>query len=119
MCPTSNPNSKTTRPRSTSWPSSATLAPDAWPTLQGPLFYIDFEGREGDPNIDGLLNDVDKLGLVRRMPEREVPWFPVNIRELDLTKETIGVPPPFPSLTHPVRRTDFRFGRPLETKAMA
>jgi len=59
-------------------------------TTQGPMFLIDFEGKEGMPQVDKLLGEMGKLGLVRKRQPRLVPWFPVNIRELDLTKETLG-----------------------------
>merc|ERR1712196_316441 len=59
-------------------------------TTQGPMFYIDFEGETGTPKVQQLLAELDKHAIVKRQEPREVPWFPVNIRELDLTKETLG-----------------------------
>ena len=55
-----------------------------------PIFHIDVEG---EPDSPAILNVVDKLRNIGAradiMPPRQVPWFPVNIRDLDLTRETL------------------------------
>lgn len=55
-----------------------------------PIFHIDVEG---EPDSPAILNVVDKLRTIGAradiMPPRQVPWFPVNIRDLDLTRETL------------------------------
>jgi len=61
-------------------------------TRDGPSFYIDFEGREGDPTVKKVLDRIRGIqGVydVRPRPSREVPWFPLNIRDLDLTIDTL------------------------------
>jgi phenylalanine-4-hydroxylase len=58
----------------------------------GPSFHIDFDGMPADSNVRAVLRDVKALPGVDHihvMPEREVPWFPVNIRDLDLTTDTL------------------------------
>jgi len=55
-----------------------------------PIFEIDVEG---EADSDAILKTVDSLRAVGAkadiLPPRVVPWFPVNIRDLDLTRETL------------------------------
>uniref|UniRef100_A0A7S1RW15 phenylalanine 4-monooxygenase n=1 Tax=Alexandrium catenella TaxID=2925 RepID=A0A7S1RW15_ALECA len=58
----------------------------------GPAFHIDFEGEASDDFVQSVLKDVKAISgvsAVSVMPPREVPWFPLNIRDLDLTTDTL------------------------------
>ncbi|CAK9010842.1 unnamed protein product [Durusdinium trenchii] len=58
----------------------------------GPSFHIDFEGSLKDAQVQELMKAIKGLpGVYDVLPEtpREVPWFPMNIRELDLTVDTL------------------------------
>jgi phenylalanine-4-hydroxylase len=58
----------------------------------GPSFHIDFESQ---PEDEATLQFMQRLNSVKGVigmeiqPVREVPWFPLNIRDLDLTRETL------------------------------
>lgn len=60
------------------------------PTLRGSncfLIYIDFEGRSDDVKTSLVLNDLKKHHNTRNiliLDEKEVPWFPRHISDLDL-----------------------------------
>lgn len=59
---------------------------------EGPAFHIDFQGVARDPVVQRALSGVKGLQGVHSlkvMPEREVPWFPLNIRDLDSTVDTV------------------------------
>lgn len=61
-------------------------------TRDGPSFHIDFQGCVSDPATQVLMRDikgVHGVHAVNEMPKREVPWFPMNIRDLDLTTDTL------------------------------
>ena len=48
-------------------------------------FYVDCEGRRGDDNIDRLLADLKQHALkLLILDDREVPWFPRHVTELDV-----------------------------------
>lgn len=58
----------------------------------GPSFHLDFQGRMDDERIQRALKEVKSLPGVYQlsvMPDREVPWFPINIRDLDATTDTL------------------------------
>jgi len=58
----------------------------------GPAFHIDFVGCPKDRAVQGLMKDIKVIPGVHEvvsMPDREVPWFPMNIRDLDLTTDTL------------------------------
>jgi len=58
----------------------------------GPAFHIDFEGEAREHRVQRVLRDVKSVPGVSQvtvMEEREVPWFPINIRDLDLTTDTL------------------------------
>ncbi|CAJ1393868.1 unnamed protein product [Effrenium voratum] len=58
----------------------------------GPSFHIDFQGRLEDSEVQSLMKDIKVLpGVydVSAQRPRDVPWFPLNIRELDLTIDTL------------------------------
>jgi len=57
---------------------------------QGPVFNIDFDGGLGDANVQEMLVELRMhcADLQIREP-RECDWFPMNIRDLDLTRETL------------------------------
>lgn len=58
----------------------------------GPSFHVDFEGSAEDPKVKAFLKELKTIqGVVSCsvLPAREVPWFPLNIRDLDLTRETL------------------------------
>jgi phenylalanine-4-hydroxylase len=47
-------------------------------------FYVDCEGRRGDPAIDEVIAALERNTLkLLVLDERRVPWFPRHIRELD------------------------------------
>lgn len=55
-----------------------------------PTFHIDFEGRTSDENVQKLLENLrEHCQSVSVMYDRPVPWFPTNIRDLDLTRDTL------------------------------
>lgn len=50
-------------------------------------FFIDFEGKTGDNNVDQLLNGLKNFWAIDKLlilDEKEVHWFPRHISELDL-----------------------------------
>jgi len=56
----------------------------------GPSFHIDFDGDENDPHIQSMISELRmKCVDVEVMQPRRVPWFPINIRDLDSTREAI------------------------------
>ena len=57
---------------------------------EGPVFNIDFDGRLGETRIQDLLLELrlQSANLTVNEP-RECDWFPMNIRDLDLTRETL------------------------------
>jgi hypothetical protein len=58
--------------------------------LDSPIFHIDVEGEPDSPAIVRTVNRLREIGArADIMPARPVPWFPVNIRDLDLTRETL------------------------------
>eukprot|EP00439_Symbiodinium_sp_Y106_P062154 s252_g9.t1 len=61
-------------------------------TRDGPSFHIDFQGPVEEPKIQHLMKEIKVLSgvySVEAMAPREVPWFPLNIRDLDLTVDTL------------------------------
>lgn len=55
-----------------------------------PTFHIDFEGRSSDDKVKKMLAELrGHCRSVSVMFDRPVPWFPVNIRDLDLTRDTL------------------------------
>eukprot|EP00434_Breviolum_minutum_P031681 symbB.v1.2.028016.t1/scaffold2923.1/size67120/2 len=58
----------------------------------GPSFHIDFQGSLKEMEVQELMKAIKSLpGVydVSAQEPREVPWFPMNIRELDLTVDTL------------------------------
>lgn len=48
-------------------------------------FHVDCEGRRGDPAIDRTIADLSRTTVhVMVLDDKEVPWFPRHIAELDL-----------------------------------
>lgn len=66
---------------------------ESWPCLKNPHSFhvnIDFEGKIGDQKVDKLMSEVRKR--CRNMfvlDEKEVPWFPKHISELDYIADRI------------------------------
>jgi len=57
---------------------------------EGPSFHIDFEGREDDRRIADMLGELRQLCASVTIEEpRSCAWFPTNIRDLDLTRDTL------------------------------
>jgi hypothetical protein len=49
-------------------------------------FYVDFDGKPGNEKIDNLLDELRKhCSSVKVLHDRLVPWFPREIRHLDLS----------------------------------
>jgi phenylalanine-4-hydroxylase len=47
-------------------------------------FYVDCEGRRGEPAIEGVITDLERHTLkLLVLDERKVPWFPRHVTELD------------------------------------
>lgn len=70
----------------------------------GPAFHIDLEGAASSPGVQKALASVKALSGVHEitvMADREVPWFPVNIRDLDLTIDTLDGGSDLINDTHP------------------
>lgn len=58
----------------------------------GPSFLIDFESEPTAPKTEEFMAELQALkGVIAAdlQPIREVPWFPLNIRDLDLTRDTL------------------------------
>eukprot|EP00658_Telonema_sp_P-2_P009564 TRINITY_DN1356_c0_g1_i4.p1 TRINITY_DN1356_c0_g1~~TRINITY_DN1356_c0_g1_i4.p1 ORF type:complete len:486 (-),score=91.47 TRINITY_DN1356_c0_g1_i4:483-1940(-) len=56
----------------------------------GPSFHIDFEGNHDDPNISAMLQELrQQCASVTVEEPQACPWFPVNIRDLDETRDTL------------------------------
>eukprot|EP00658_Telonema_sp_P-2_P009561 TRINITY_DN1356_c0_g1_i11.p2 TRINITY_DN1356_c0_g1~~TRINITY_DN1356_c0_g1_i11.p2 ORF type:complete len:177 (-),score=38.23 TRINITY_DN1356_c0_g1_i11:53-583(-) len=54
----------------------------------GPSFHIDFEGNHDDPNISAMLQELrQQCASVTVEEPQACPWFPVNIRDLDETRD--------------------------------
>lgn len=71
-------------------------------TMSGPSLHIDFEGAKEEPRVAELLKEIkETFESVRVMPPREIPWFPLNIRDLDLTKDTLDAGTQLISDDHP------------------
>jgi phenylalanine-4-hydroxylase len=46
--------------------------------------HIDFEGRTGDPNVDKMLSKLNEhANNILILDDKEVPWFPHHVSELD------------------------------------
>eukprot|EP00299_Pterocystis_sp_00344_P010501 c4701_g1_i1.p1 GENE.c4701_g1_i1~~c4701_g1_i1.p1 ORF type:complete len:461 (+),score=103.70 c4701_g1_i1:33-1415(+) len=59
-------------------------------TRTSPTFHIDFEGKRTDDKVIKLLEHLKSTCVsVNVMDERPVPWFPMNIRDLNLTRDTL------------------------------
>lgn len=57
---------------------------------QGPTFHIDFDGDAEDPKIKQMLLDLRLCAVdLEVMKPRRVPWFPINIRDLDSMRNPI------------------------------
>jgi len=47
-------------------------------------FYVDCEGRRGQPAVEGVIADLEHSALkLLVLDERKVPWFPRHVAELD------------------------------------
>lgn len=56
----------------------------------GPVFNIDFDGALSEPKVQTMLMDLRMHCAELTINEpRECDWFPMNIRDLDLTRETL------------------------------
>jgi predicted Zn-ribbon and HTH transcriptional regulator len=56
----------------------------------GPVFNIDFDGALSEPKVQTMLMDLRMHCAELQINEpRECDWFPMNIRDLDLTRETL------------------------------
>jgi len=55
-----------------------------------PCFHIDFEGSLDDPVVNEMLDDLrrESASVTVNLP-RTCAWFPVNIRDLDRTRDTL------------------------------
>ncbi|CAE7902301.1 pah, partial [Symbiodinium sp. KB8] len=61
-------------------------------TRDGPSFHIDFQGPVEEPKIQRLMKEIKVLSgvySVEAMAPREALGFPLNIRDLDLTVDTL------------------------------
>jgi phenylalanine-4-hydroxylase len=57
---------------------------------EGPAFHIDFEGSPQDEHVATMLSDLRwRCASLEVVEPRRVPWFPMHIRDLDLTRETL------------------------------
>eukprot|EP00939_MAST-03C_sp_MAST-3C-sp1_P003251 g3251.t1 len=57
---------------------------------EGPVFDIDFDGNLSEVNVQNMLVELRMHCADLRIREpRECDWFPMNIRDLDLTRETL------------------------------
>ena len=56
----------------------------------GPVFNIDFDGALSEPKVQTMLMDLRMHCAELQINDpRECDWFPMNIRDLDLTRETL------------------------------
>lgn len=54
--------------------------------------YLDFHGKIGDKPVDMLMSEVRKQAVnILLLDEREVPWFPRHINELDIVANRVLV----------------------------
>ena len=67
-----------------------------------PIFHIDVEGHPDSKHIHNVVQKLREVGArADILPARQVPWFPVNIRDLDLTRETLDAETDLISEDHP------------------
>ncbi|ETW03365.1 hypothetical protein H310_04850 [Aphanomyces invadans] len=54
-------------------------------------FFIDFDGRPGEPAVDLLLEDLRRhCSKIMVLNDKKVPWFPRKINDLDMTVKTLN-----------------------------
>ena len=59
-------------------------------THDSPFFHIDVEGPPDSESIKEVIDLLRATGAQADiLPPRQVPWFPINIRDLDLTRDTL------------------------------
>lgn len=63
--------------------------------------FLDFHGKLGETRVDLLMNEVRKQAVnLLVLDERQVPWFPKHINDLDIVANRVLVRPNFPTHTH-------------------